>query len=111
MTNVKGDLHISNDVIAEIIGMSVFECYGVTGMSDPATPTKILSPSRSRKGVVVENGEEGINVTVYVILLYGVNISVVTQNIKDQISFALESYVQVPCESIDVHVTGIKVRK
>ncbi len=114
MTDVKGNLHISNEVIAEIVGSSVIDCYGVTGMSDPTTsaPTiKLLTTARSRKGVVVENGQKGVIVTVYVVLQYGVNIGVVTQNIKDQISFALSTYVQVPVESIEVHVTGIKVRK
>lgn len=114
MTDVKGNLHVSNEVIAEIVGSSVIECYGVTGMSDPATSApsiKMLTATRARKGVAVENGATGIAVTVYVVLQYGVNISVVTQNIKDQVSFALSTYVQVPVESIDVHVTGIKVRR
>ena len=114
MAEVKGDLHISNQVIAEIVGSSVMECYGVMGMSDPQAQgqsIKILSSSRSRKGVTVDNGDEGIIIGIYVVLQYGVNISVVTQNIRDQINFALSSYVQVPVESIDVHVTGIKVRR
>ena len=114
MAEVKGNLHISNEVIAEIVGSSVIDCYGVMGMTDPqaSSPSiKLLNASRARKGVTVANGEEGVIVGVYVVLQYGVNISVVTQNIRDQIKFALDSYVQVPVESIDVHVTGIKVQK
>ena len=114
MAEVKGDLHISNQVIAEIVGSSVMDCYGVIGMSDPQTQgstIKLLSSARSSKGVTVESGETGVRIGIYAVLQYGVNISVVTQNIRDQINFALSSYVQVPVESIDVHVTGIKVRR
>ena len=113
MTDVKGNLHIANSVIAEIVGSSVIDCYGVMGMSDPTDASSIrrLNNSRAAKGVTVSNGETGVIIGVYVVLQYGVNISVVTQNIRDQITFALSTYVQVPVESIDVHVTGIKVRK
>ena len=114
MTEVKGNLHISNDVIAEIVGSSVIDCYGVMGMSDPtasAPSIKRLTSARASKGVTVASGDEGAIISVYVILQYGVNISVVTQNIRDQIAFALQTYVRIPIESIDVHVTGIKVSK
>lgn len=114
MAEVPGDLHISNEVIAEIVGSSIIDCYGVMGMSDPSTSARSirrLTSARASRGVTVENGDAGVIIGVYVILQYGVNISVVTQNIRDQISFALKSYVQVPIESIDVHVTGIKVSK
>ena len=114
MAEVQGNLHISNEVIAEIVGSSVIECYGVLGMSDPgdsAPAIKRLTSARARRGVTVESGETGVHIHIYVVLQYGVNISVVTQNIRDQVSFALNTYVQVPIEAIDVHVTGIKVRR
>ena len=113
MAEVKGNLHISNDVIAEIVGSAVIDCYGVVGMSDAqgsSSTIKLLNPVRARKGVTVTAGEEGVKIDIYVVLKYGVNIAVVTQNIRDLISFLLDTYVQVPIEAIDVHVTGIKVR-
>lgn len=114
MPEIKGDLHVSNDVIAEIVGSSVIECYGVVGLSDPTASSsvvKILPTSRSRRGVTVSGGQDGVIISVYAVLLYGVNINVVTQNIRDRVAFVLDSYVQVPVESIEIHVTGIKVRK
>lgn len=112
MADVKGDLHISNDVIADIVANSVLECYGVVGMSDPTAQTvKLLSQARNRRGVTVKDGENGVTISVYVILEYGINIAVVTKNLRDQISFVLSSYVRVPVEAIEVHVTGIKIRR
>ncbi len=113
MAEVKGNLHISNDVIGEIVGSAVIDCYGVVGMSDAqgsSSTIKLLNPTRARKGVAVSAGDEGVNIDIYVVLKYGVNIAVVTQNIRDRVTFLLDTYVQVPVESIDVHVTGIKVR-
>ena len=113
MAEVKGNLHISNDVIAEIVGSAVIDCYGVVGMSDASgssSTIRLLNASRARKGVSVTGGDEGVIINVYVVLKYGVNIAVVTQNIRDRVNFLLSTYVQAPVESIDVHVTGIKVR-
>ena len=112
MAEIKGNLHISNDVIAEIVGSAVIECYGVVGMSDPTSSSsiKLLNANRARKGVVVTADEEGVQIHIYVVLRYGVNIAVVTQNIRDRVSFILDTYVKAPVKSIDVHVTGIKVR-
>ena len=42
---------------------------------------------------------------------YGTNINTVSQNLVDQVSFALTEYAKVPLSGVDVHVQGIKVRK
>ena len=34
-TQVSGDLHIANDVLADIAGNAAMECYGVVGMAAP----------------------------------------------------------------------------
>lgn len=112
MTEVKGNLHISNDVIADVIANSVIECYGVVGMSDPsASSVKILPQSRIRRGVTVSDSADGLNIGVFVVLEYGVNINVVSKNVRDRVTFVLNSYIQVPLNAVEVHVTGIKISR
>ena len=118
MADVKGDLHISNEVIADIVCNAALECYGVVGLSEPgaapasaAAQPKILSMGKSRRGVVIAPTDNGIAISVYVVLEYGLNISVVTQNLRDRIQFLLSTFVQAPVESIEIYVAGIKVRR
>ena len=113
-TTVPGNLHVANDVLDDMVGNAALECYGVVGMTAPTAVdgiAKILPASRLRRGVVVTTTEKGVHVELYVVIEYGTNITTVSQNLVDQVSFALTEYARVPLDGVEVHVQGIKVRK
>lgn len=112
--SIPGSLHVSNDVLADMVGYAAAQCYGVVGMVAPNAAdgiAKILPASRLRRGVVVQSSETGVHVDLYVVIEYGTNVATVSQNLVDQVTFALTEYARVPIEGVDVHVQGIKVRK
>ncbi|NPD31238.1 Asp23/Gls24 family envelope stress response protein [Eggerthellaceae bacterium zg-1084] len=112
--SIPGELHVANDVLADLVGHAASECYGVVGMAAPTNApgiAKILPTSRLRRGVVVEEAEGGIHVDLYVVIEYGTNINTVSQNLVDQVSFVLREYARVPLAGVDVHVQGVKVRR
>lgn len=111
---IAGNLHVANDVLADMVGNAVLECYGVVGMAAPNAAdgiAKILPASRLRRGVVVTTTEVGVHVELYVVIEYGTNINTVSQNLVDQVTFALSEYARVPLDGVEVHVQGVKVRK
>ena len=110
---IAGNLHVANDVLADMVGNAALECYGVVGMAAPnaADIAKILPASRLRRGVVVTTTEVGVHVELYVVIEYGTNINTVSQNLVDQVTFALSEYARVPLDGVEVHVQGVKVRK
>ena len=85
-TDIPGDLIVSEEVLADIAGHAALQC------------------------VIVSVDEDGVLISLYVVLEHGVNINVVSTNLVDQVTFALEEFVQAPLKGIDVHVQGIKVR-
>ena len=110
---IAGDLIVSEDVIADAAGHAALQCYGVVGMAAPNAVdglAKLLPQSRLRRGIVVSSDEEGTLVSLYVILEHGVNISTVSANLVDQVTFALKELVRTPFKGVEVHVQGIKVR-
>ena len=110
---IPGNLHVANDVLADLVGNADLECYGVVGMTAPTAAdgiAKILPASRLRRGIVLNNTENGVHVDLYVVIEYGTNINAVSQNLVDAVSFALKNYACVPLDGVDVHVQGIKVR-
>lgn len=112
-TEIPGDLIVSEDVLADIAGHAALQCYGVVGMALPSANSglaKLLPQSPLRKGVTVSVDEDGVLISLYVILEHGVNINAVSTNLVDQVTFALEEFIQAPLKGIDVHVQGIKVR-
>ena len=111
---IPGNLHVANDVLADMVGNAALECYGVVGMVAPSTAdgiAKILPASRLRRGVVVSSTDAGVHVELYVVIEYGTSINTVSQNLVDQVSFVLTEYAQVPLDGVEVHVQGVKVRK
>ncbi|MCI2242711.1 Asp23/Gls24 family envelope stress response protein [Adlercreutzia faecimuris] len=113
-TTIPGELHVANDVLADMVGNAAMECYGVVGMTAPNAAdgiAKILPNSRLRRGVVVDATEEGIHVELYVVIEYGTNISTVSRNLIDQVSFVLSEYARVPLAGVEVHVQDVKVRR
>lgn len=111
---IPGELHVANDVLADLAGNAAMQCYGVVGMTaaDMADGIATLLPAnRLRRGIVVTPEEGGIHVDLYVVIEYGTNITVVSKNLVDAVTFALQQYAQVPLTGVDVHVQGVKVRK
>ncbi|MBQ3106087.1 MAG: Asp23/Gls24 family envelope stress response protein [Eggerthellaceae bacterium] len=113
-TSIPGNLHVANDVLADMVGNAALECYGVVGMTAPTAAdgiAKILPASRLRRGVVVSTTDNGVHVDLYVVVEYGTNINTVSQNLIDRVTFVLSEYARVPLDGVEVHVQGIKVRK
>ena len=114
MAPVPGKLHVANDVLADMVGHAALECYGVVGMVAPNAAdgiSKILPPSRLRRGITLATTDGGIHVDLYVVIEYGTNINAVSQNLVDAVSFALKEQARVPVDGIEVHVMDVKVRK
>ena len=110
---IPGDLHVSNDVLADVVGNAAMQCYGVVGMTAPNAAdgiAKILPASRLRRGVVVTKEEQGVRVDLYIVVEYGINVSTVTRNLTDAVRFALTEYTRIPLAAIEVHVQGIKIK-
>ncbi len=111
---VPGNLHVSNDVLADLAGNAAMGCYGVVGMAAPTLQdgiAKILPANRLRRGIVVASTEEGVQIDLYVVIEFGTNINTVAQNLIDNVTYILTQYAQVPLSGVNVHVQGVKVRK
>ncbi len=113
-SQVPGSLHVAHDVIVDIVTNAAQECYGVVGMVDRDAvdgAMKLLPVSRLNRGVALTDTDKGIHVDLYVVIEYGTNIQTVSQNLIDQVSFALKENVHVPIESVEVHVQDVRVRR
>ncbi len=88
-----GQINISNDVLAEMVGFAAMECYGVVAMVNPslkAGVSQFLSRDKLSKGVVVSSLDNGVKVDLYVVIEYGT--TSVSQNIALVVSEAHGRY-------------------
>ncbi len=108
----KGQVNISNDVLADMVGFAVMECYGIVGMANPnlkAGVTQLLSRDKLAKGVVVESEADVVSVQLYVVVEYGTNLAEVSRNLVDRVRYVLENYAQVNVDQIGVHIQDIHI--
>ena len=111
---IPGKLHVANDVLADMVGHAAMECYGVVGMVAPNAAdgiAKILPASKLRRGITIDETEEGIHVDLYIVVEYGTNMAAVSRNLVDAVSFALKEQARVPVTGVEVHIQDVKVRK
>ena len=107
---IGGTLKVTDNVISDLVGYAAMESYGVVGMAAPSLQDGIakLLPARAlSRGVTIEKGEDGISANLYVIIEYGMNLSVVSTNLADRVRFVLETYAGFEVKDVTVHVQGI----
>ena len=109
-TSATGKVEISRSAIATIVQQAVMKSYGVVEM----VPTgirgnlaRVLRQDDPRRGISVEVSEEQVEVTLYVILEYGVRISEVVHNVQSAVKFAIEQTLSMKVGAVNVYVQGL----
>lgn len=97
-----GQIELSDDVIATVVGGSATEIFGVVGM---ASKSAIRDNFQALLGK--ENYAKGV--VVYTVMSYGVKISEVSKNIQERVKFNLENQLGIKAETVNVYVQNIKV--
>ena len=60
-----------------------------------------------RRGIAVEVSGDQVDVTLYVILEYGVRISEVAANVQSAVKFAIEQALSMKVGAVNVYVQGL----
>lgn len=110
---IEGSLHVANDALADMVAKAAIECYGVVGLASASAAggrVRILPESKQRRGVMVRDTPAGVQVEVFVVIEYGTNISTVSQNLIDSVSFAMKEFAHVPLAGVQVHVQDIRIK-
>ena len=111
--NQLGNIDISNDVIATVVGGAATEIFGIVGMASKNqirdNLNEILRRDNYSKGVVVRQQEDGVAIDVYIIAGYGTKISEVCRNVQSKVKYNLESMLGVKAGSVNVIVQGVRV--
>ena len=111
-TTDLGNIDISTDVIATICGGAATECYGVVGMASQKMMDgfyDLLGKDNYSKGIVVEEGQTGSIINLYIIVGYGVKISEIVYEVQKKVKYVLEKTLDIDIEAVNVYVQSIRV--
>ncbi len=109
-----GRVTISPEAIAQIVGRTAAECYGVVGMSlrapGPARDrvTRLLPKGKPLRGIVVRNEDGAVALDLYVVVAYGLNLAEVAATVRSQVTYEVERLTGLRVASVDVHIQDVK---
>ena len=112
VTNENGYIHYSEEVIANVVGISTMECYGVVGMASKNASDgfwELIKVDSLHKGVKIRSKENELNIELFIIVEYGTKISVIANNIIQKTRYNIENYTGLKVTSITVNVQGVRV--
>lgn len=112
ITNEYGNINYSDEVLANIVGVSTMECYGVVGMASKNAKDglwELIKGESLSKGVKIYNKNNKICIELYIIVQYGTKISVIANNIIQKVKYNVENYTNLKVASIVVNVQGVRV--
>ncbi|MDO4198573.1 MAG: Asp23/Gls24 family envelope stress response protein [Erysipelotrichaceae bacterium] len=114
-TTSLGQIKISDEAIATLVGTDVNECYGVVGMTSKNVIkdgyNALLKKENYSKGVVISKEKDGLKIDLYIIVCYGVKISEVVTSIQQRVKYDVEKTLNMDVSSVNVHVEGIIVNE
>ncbi|MDI3281356.1 MAG: Asp23/Gls24 family envelope stress response protein, partial [Bacillota bacterium] len=105
-------INISDHVIAIIAGIAATECYGLVGMASRSFQdglAELLGRESMHKGVDVRLSGERMEIDLYIVVEYGINIPEVAYNVMEKVKYTVERLVGVEVSRINVHVQGVRV--
>ena len=108
----KGSVRISNTVIAKLAGYVATQCYGVVAMVNKSGKDgilKILKLENMDKGIKVKVVDNVVDLTLYIVAEYGVNIVSISETIQNNVKYQLEKITGLKINSVKVAVESIRV--
>ena len=108
----KGNLRISNTVIAKLAGFVATQCYGVVAMVNKSSKDgilKMLKLENMDKGIKVKVDSNIVDLTLYIVAEYGVNIVSVSETIKTNVKYHIEKFTGLKVNQVKVVVESVRV--
>ena len=113
ITTELGKISISEDIIASIAGYAASENYGIVGMSAKTTGDQLwqlVGGDNQKRGVkvtVLDDGE-GIDIDLFVTVVYGTSLSAVAKNAIENVRYRVKEMTGLNVRNVIIHVEAIR---
>ena len=107
-----GQITIDEEVIAKYAGMNAVECFGIVGMASVNMKdglVRLLKKDNITKGVSVKIRDNKIRIDFHIIVVYGVSIATVTENLIQNVKYKVESLTDMTVDAINIYVEGVRI--
>lgn len=109
--NEYGMIKVSNKYITNLVKNTVLSCFGVADISTEHHKFNILDYALksqiNKKGIQIIFADGNLNINIYVLLKYGVNVKAVSNSIANKTSYAIEQATGIIANNVNVYVDGL----
>ena len=108
----KGNIHISEDVIAVIVGAAAAEVEGVAGLTNTigVDLADFIGKKSLQKGIKIQFEEKKVIVDAIIMIRFGYGVTAVAQKVQEAVAAAVESMTGLATQ-VNVHVNGVAFDK
>ncbi len=109
--NERGRVSVSSTVIAKLAGFTATSCYGVVGMAAKSGKdgvAKLLKIENIDKGIKVRIEENVINISLHIIVGYGVNLRTIGETIQSSVKYHVEEAIGMEVGDVTVVIEGVR---
>ena len=103
----RGRISISGKAVAQIVGHTAAECYGVVGM-DGRRVGRLLARDPLTQGIEVKGTPEGLQLVLHVIVEYGLNLAEVASTLRSRVGYEVERLTGLDVTSVEVHIADVR---
>jgi uncharacterized alkaline shock family protein YloU len=107
-----GRITISREAVAQIVGHTAAECYGVVGMAGRpglAAARRLLARDRATQGIDVTAADRGgLVIDVHVVVEYGLNLAEVAATLRSRVAYEVERLTGLGVAAVEVHIEDVR---
>jgi uncharacterized alkaline shock family protein YloU len=107
-TSDAGRVAITDEALAQIVGLTAAECYGVVGMTAPGRIGRFLPRGRRTRGVEVSGADRGVQITLHVVVEHGLNLAEVASTVRNRVAYEVERMTGLPIAAVEVHIEDVR---
>ena len=111
MSTQLGEVTIDLSVIAKYAGTLAVECFGIVGMAYVSMKdglVKLLKGDSLTQGINVRIEENRLIIDFHVIVVYGVSILAVADNLIHDVKYKVEEFTGMEVAKVNIFVEGVR---
>ena len=108
-----GRITIAKDAIAQIVGRTAAECYGVVGTAPRPGPggvrvPRALARGRLTQGIAVNGDETGLRIDLHVVVEHGLNLAEVGAAVRSRVAYEVGRLTGLTVSAVEVHIDDVR---
>jgi uncharacterized alkaline shock family protein YloU len=103
-----GRITIAAEAIAQIVGHTAAECYGVVGMAGKGRVARLLTRDKLTQGIEVTGRDGGLVLDLHVVVEYGLNLAEVAATVRSRVAYEVRRLTGLLVAAVEVHIEDVR---